>query len=125
MTLHQRVFAVACGLVLLGLIVELVRRRRLKEEFSFLWLVTGVGVVVLAVWHELVVWIARAIGAALPMSALFFFGLLFVIGINLHHAVRLSRFSDHLKDLTQEVVLLQDRLARVERTGGGENAREA
>ena len=125
MTLHQRIFAALCGLALFGLIVELVRRRRLKEEFSLLWLATGAGVVVLAVWHELAEWLARAIGAVLPVNALFFFGLLFLILINLHLAVKVSRVSDRLKDLTQEVVLLRDRPAGADRAGNGEGARDA
>lgn len=120
MTPHQRIAAVICGISLFILIVELVRRRKLKEEFSLLWMITGIGVVVLAVWHQLVQWLANLIGAALPMSALFFFGVLFLILINIHYAVKVSYLSDRLKNLSQEVTLLQDGLAEsaIDRDGG-------
>ncbi len=108
MTPHQRLTALVCGVCLFLLIVELVRRRKLKEEFSLLWMITGIGIVALAIWHQLVQWIATAIGAVLPMSALFFFGLIFLILINLHMSVRASALSDKIKDLTQEVALLRD-----------------
>lgn len=122
MTPHQRVAAAVFGLFLFLVIVELVRRRKLKEEFSLLWMITGIGVVVLAIWHELVQIIAGVIGAALPMSALFFFGVFFLILINIHFAVKVSRLSDRTKDLAQEVALLKGRLAEgrtdsIERAG--------
>ena len=46
-TPHQQVFAVIAAVVLLGFIVVLVRRRTIREEYSLLWLVTGIGILVL------------------------------------------------------------------------------
>jgi len=110
MTAHQRIVAFVLGVGLFLFIVELVRRRKLQEEYSLLWLITGATIAVLAVWHEIVVEITRLIGAALPMSTLFFFGLLFLIVINLHYSVKISGLSRRVKDLTQELALLRQRL---------------
>ena len=55
--------AAAVGAVLLlALIFELIRRRRLQERYALLWLATGIAVLVLAIWHDALEWIARASG---------------------------------------------------------------
>ena len=39
-----------------GLILELVRRRRLREEYSWLWLLTAAIMVLLVVWFRCSAW---------------------------------------------------------------------
>src|SRR3989442_1636035 len=53
MTPHQQFFAVLTSIIVFFLILELVRRRRLREEYSWLWLLTGAAMIVLAVWERL------------------------------------------------------------------------
>ena len=72
-------------------IVELVRRRRLKEEYSLLWILTALTLLVLSIWYGLLLKITDAIGAVLPSSTLFFFGTVFLLLMVLHFSVRVSR----------------------------------
>jgi hypothetical protein len=103
---RTRLVAVAGSLLLLLFIIELVRRRRLKEEYSFLWIVTALGLLVLAAWFELLQAITDAIGGVAPSSTLFFFGLLFVFLMLLHFSVRVSALERRLTALVQEIGLL-------------------
>jgi len=107
---NQRIFALIMGITIFLVIVDLVRRRRMRVEYSLLWLATGAALVVLGVWHQLVIHITKVIGAALPMSTLFFFGLIFLMLINLHYSVKISSLTDKINSLTQELALLKDRL---------------
>jgi hypothetical protein len=86
-------------------ILELVRRRRLKEEYSWLWLATGAGIVLLALWYDLLLLITNFIGAVLPTTTLFLFGMLFLVLINLHYAVKISALSDQVRRLAQELAI--------------------
>ena len=110
MLLRQKVFAIVLGIGLIIVIFELVRRRKLREEYSWLWMLTGVAILILALWHGLLVFITRLIGAALPASTLFFFGVFFLIIINLYFSVKLSTVTDQLSKVTQELALLRDRI---------------
>ena len=101
-----RILAIAGSLSILLVIVELVRRRRLKEEYSVLWIVTGLVLLVLSLWYELLLKITSLIGAVLPSSTLFFFGLTFVMLMLLHFAVRVSLLERRVMALAQEVGLL-------------------
>lgn len=100
-----RLVAIAGSLVLLLLIVDLVRRRRLKEEYSVLWVLTALALLVLSAWLPLLQWITNAIGGVAPSSTLFFFGLLFVFFMLLHFSLRVSTLERRLTTLVQEVGL--------------------
>ncbi len=101
-----RILAIAGSLSILLVIVELVRRRRLKEEYSVLWIITGLVLLVLSLWYELLLKITSLIGAVLPSSTLFFFGLTFVMLMLLHFSVRVSLLERRVMALAQEVGLL-------------------
>jgi hypothetical protein len=106
MTPTQRIFAIATSVATLVFIVELVRRRRLKEEYSWLWIVTGVGMVVLAAWYGLIERITHAIGAVTVTTTLFLFGLLFLLVISVHVTTVISKLTQQVRRLAQEIAIL-------------------
>ena len=106
MPIETRILAVAGSLFVLGLIIALVRRRQLKEEYSLLWILTAVVLLVLALWYELLLKVTDLIGAVLPSSTLFFFGLVFVLLMLLHFSVRVSMLERRITALVQEIGLL-------------------
>ena len=112
MPLRQKFMAILSAVVLMVLIFELVRRRKLREEYSWLWMLTGVTIFILAIWHDLLISITRLIGAVLPTSTIFFFGLFFLILINIYFSVKLSKLSDQVKELTQKLAILDEKVER-------------
>jgi hypothetical protein len=107
MTPAQRAFAIATSFAVLAFIVELVRRRRLKEEYAWLWVATTIGMFVLATWYGLLEWVSRLIGAVTVTTTLFIFALLFLLLINVHYSTVLSRLTEQLRRVTQELALLE------------------
>jgi len=107
MPLGQKALAISLSLGLLILIFELVRRRKLREEYSWLWMLTGVVVLVLATWHNLLLFITRLLGIALPISTIFLFGVFFLILINLYFSVKISTLATQVKELVQRQAILE------------------
>ena len=105
---NLRVVAIAGSLELLLFIIELVRRRRLKEEYSVLWVTTAVVLLLLAIWGGLLRSVTHAIGAISQASTLYFFGLIFVVFLLLHFSLRVSQLERRVIALLQEVALLGD-----------------
>jgi|GEM_PF-3158359 len=106
-----RVLAIAlCSAFLIAVLV-LVRRGRLREEYTPIWTVVAVGTLVLSLWFDALRLLTRAVGAWTPSSTLFFFGLVFLLTVCLNYAVRLSGLSLQVKLLAQEVALLRQKLA--------------
>ena len=112
MLVRQKVFAVLLSIGLMVLIFELVRRRKLREEYSWLWMLTGLVIFVLAVWYGLLLRVTHLIGAALPASTLFFFGVFFLILINLYFSVKISTLTDQVNKLVQNLAILNERIER-------------
>ena len=109
-TPHQRVFAILTAVAVFLLIVELVRRRRLREEYAWLWLLTGAGMILLVVWYELLLYITWAIGAGTPVTTLFLFSSLFLLVIAIHYSFIISKLSTQIKNLAQELAILREQV---------------
>ena len=101
------VLAICASAALLLYILEMVRRRRLREEYSILWLVGSVVILVLSVKRAWLEWIARAAGIAYPPSFLFLVGILFILLILIHFSITISRLYQMNKKMAQELALLK------------------
>lgn len=114
MTHTQRIFAIITSVLTLLAILELVRRRKLKEEYSWLWFLTTAVMVVLSSWYGLIEKLSRLIGAVTPTTTLFLFGLLFLLLISVHFSTVISRLTQQVRRLTQESALLRAELSEVQ-----------
>jgi hypothetical protein len=107
MSFHQKIFAIIASILLMLLVVELVRRRKLREEYSWLWLLTGGIIILLVVWYDLLLFITHLIGAIAPTTTLFIFGLLFLILISLHYSIQISKLSQQVREMAQQLAILR------------------
>jgi hypothetical protein len=102
---RQKILAAVCGISLLIVIVELVRRRKLRVEYSWLWIAAGVAIVIVGLNYSLLVRITDFIGAGFTSSTLFFFGIFFVLALCLQFSVKISKLETQVKNLAQELAL--------------------
>jgi hypothetical protein len=93
-------------LVLAG-IVELLRRRQLKEKYAVLWLIVGVVLVIFTAFPALLTRIASALGVAVPTNLLFFVAILFLVGVVLHLSWEASRLENETRKLAEDVAILR------------------
>ena len=121
-----RIAAVIATALMLGVVLELVRRRRLVERYALLWMVVALALLVLAIWNDLLGVAADLLGIAVPSNALFLaaFGVAFLL--LLHFSVITSRLSEETKILAQEVARLGEELqaTRALAADGDQAARE-
>jgi hypothetical protein len=120
--IRQKVFFLTIALLLLVVIVELIRRRRLRVEYSWLWIASGVTIIVLILRYDLLIWITGAVGAVVPTSTLFFLCILYLALLSLNYSVRLTALTRQVKELAQEVALLRAEEAQPPRPGGPRTA---
>jgi hypothetical protein len=109
--LKVSIAATVVSLVLVLVVFELIRSRRLRERYALLWLVTGFVLVVLSAWRGGLNTIAGWLGVrGYPPAVLFAVGLLFVILVLLHYSTVISRLSDQNVILAQRLALLEAKL---------------
>lgn len=114
----------AFGAVLLALyVLDLVRRRRLSEEYSLLWVIASVVIAVLGFSTPLLVWITRTLGVMGEASTVFAFGLAFAIAMLLYLSLKLSRLGFENHALTRELALLRHDFEESRRERAGEGGR--
>ena len=98
---------VAIGvLVALSIIVNMIRGKKLELRYALTWLLVGVGVLILDCFPQLITWISKQLGIASPINMLFFFGFCFSLVIIFVLTVAISRMSIRIKQLAQEMALL-------------------
>jgi hypothetical protein len=110
--LKVSIAATAASLVLVLVVFELIRSRRLRERYALLWLLTGLVLVVLSAWRGGLNTIAGWLGVrGYPPAVLFAVGLLFVIVVLLHYSTVISRLTDQNVVLAQRLALLEAELS--------------
>jgi hypothetical protein len=109
-----QLFAAVASVVLLGIVIELIRTRKLRERYALLWLATAGVIIVFAVWRSGLHNLSRALGIAYPPNALFVLAMLFVLVLLLHFSTVISKLTDRTTHLTQRLALLEERLREVE-----------
>jgi hypothetical protein len=114
------IIAAIAAIVLLVVIFELIRSRRLQERYAMLWLLSGAIIFVLAVWRGALSRLADLVGIAYPPSALFVILSFFILILLLHYSTVISRLSDQNRVLAQRLALLESRLRRQELGPSGE-----
>jgi hypothetical protein len=96
--------AVSAGL--LGLVVELVRRRRLTEEYSFLWIGCACALLALSLWRNVLDLTAAMLGVHYPPAVLLLVLTFFVVLASLYFSVVVSRQRQQIERLVEDVALL-------------------
>lgn len=102
----QKIFAGLVTTVVALVILEFARRRKLKEEYAWLWMLTAIGMAVLTTWYSLLEWLTHLIGAVTVTTTLFIFGLTFLLLICVQFSLVISRLTLQVRRLTQELAIL-------------------
>jgi hypothetical protein len=115
METRLQLLAIGASGILLLVLLELVRRRRLLERYALLWLFSAGVLLALSIWQSLLDWVATDVfGIKYPPNALFAVAFGFVLVLLLHFSLAVSRLSDQSKVLAQRLALLEERLHRQE-----------
>lgn len=117
--LKVSIIASIASLLLLLIVFELIRSRRLRERYAILWLVTGIVLLVLSAWRDALNTIAGWVGVTTyPPAVLFAVATIFILMVLLHYSTVLSKLSDQNVVLAQRLALLEQRSsAQVDRDG--------
>jgi hypothetical protein len=117
MPMRQKLFFLTIAVILLMVILELVRRRRLRVEYSWLWIASGCTIIFLIIRYDLLILLTELVGAAIPTSTLFFLCILYLALLSLNYSVRLTSLSQQVKELAQDLALLRAQRDDTEKRG--------
>ncbi|MCD5342540.1 DUF2304 domain-containing protein [Arthrobacter sp. AK04] len=107
------------ALAIVGVVFEMLRRKKLREKYAALWLFVGIGTLVLAAFPRLLTIVTEFSGVQLPSNLLFIISILLLLGVCLHLSWEISVVEDETRTLAEEVAILR---ALIEALPAAENA---
>jgi len=107
------VTTVLVGVLILGVILELLRRRRLREKYAALWLFTGCFVIVMALFPGGLDGVAGYVGVASGASLVLFLAVVFLLVIAMHLSWEVSELEEETRSISEEIALLRMELERL------------
>ena len=113
--LRQKIFALVFIVFFMILTIELIRRRALKERYAILWVVASFVLIPIVMSHKLVAKISGLLGIAYVPLTILLTGILFLILINLHFSVALSRHRENEIKLTTKLTEQQEKIEALEK----------
>lgn len=113
--LRTQIFVIVLGLVMLLFILNMVRRKQLREQYSLLWILSATVLTLSAVFIDGVDRLAHAIGIYYPPAFLFLIAILLVLTLQFHFSTVISSLREQNKQLTQDVGILAAELDEMKR----------
>lgn len=111
------VFGMLASVVTLVVIIELVRQRKLREDYSLLWLATAIVLILLSVFRPLLDQLAALIGViTYPPAALFLVAIIFMLFILLHFSIVVTKLARENKAIAQEMAILRWELTQAQKS---------
>ncbi|WP_425860693.1 DUF2304 domain-containing protein [Arthrobacter sp. TWP1-1] len=105
--------ALLLAIAIVALVLEMLRRKKLREKYATLWLFVGALTVVLAAFPHLLNVAADLVGVQLPSNLLFILSILLLLGVCLHLSWELSGVEDETRTLAEEVAILRTQIERI------------
>ena len=110
---RSTIFMVGASIIALLVVLELVRRRHLSEEYSLLWLGTALVMLVVGAWRDLLHSLAALVNIHHPPNLLFLLAALFLLFIQLYFSTVITRLTRESKEAAQQIALLRQELSRL------------
>ena len=106
MSTAAQILTILIGIGGFILVLVLVRKGYLKERFAAIWLLIGIGMILLALFRPLLDSLSEALGIQSGTTTLFMIAILVILGVLLQLSIAMSRAEDKIRDLAEAVALL-------------------
>jgi hypothetical protein len=114
MTFTSYLFGILSAALILIVVVELLRRRHLRERHAVWWFVAGVVALVVGIFPASLEWAARAVGVEVPTNLVFFSGIAVLFLVCLQHSSELTQLESKTRTLAERLAILELRLNEID-----------
>jgi hypothetical protein len=115
MSLGSYLFGIFAALLTLGVVIELLRRRQLRERHAIWWLIGGTLALVIGVFPSTLDWAAKLFGIGVPTNLVFFVSIAILILVCLQHSAELTRLESKTRKLAELSALQDLRISELEK----------
>lgn len=119
MNVTSYVFSIAASLLALGVVIDRLRRRRLRERHAVWWLVAGVVALVVSVFPQIIAGAADLLGVVEPSNLAFFASIVVIFLVCVQFSAELTDLEDKVRRLAEETAMQDLRLHDLEKRLSG------
>jgi hypothetical protein len=105
--LRAQLFVILLGLLVLLFVLNQVRRKKIREEYSLLWILSAAVLVLSATFIKGVEKLSHLVGIYYPPAFLFLVAILMVMVLQFHFSTVISTLREQNKNLTQDLGILE------------------
>ncbi|WP_243063508.1 DUF2304 domain-containing protein [Humibacter sp. RRB41] len=115
MTTASYVLGVVASLLVLIIVIEMLRRRRLRERHALWWLIAGILALIAGIFPKTLEWAAQLVGVQLPTNLVFFVGIAILFLVCLQHSAELTTVEAKTRTLAEQSAMQELRIRELER----------
>lgn len=108
------IFGIVGSLVMLGIVLEMLRRRKLRERHALWWLFAGVIALIAGIFPNTVMALSEFLGFESPINLIFFSSFFVLFLVALQHSSELTELESHNRLLVERLTLLEAKLEKIE-----------
>lgn len=123
MSLMSYIFGIVSAALVLIVVIEMLRRRRLRERHAIWWLIAGVLALIAGVFPATLAWAASLIGIEIPINLVFFVGIAILFLVCLQHASELTNLESKTRTLAERVSIMELQLRAFRGEGSSDDER--
>jgi hypothetical protein len=104
---RTKLMVVCIGIALLLIVLNMVRRGHVREQYALLWILACVVLILSAVFSNLLDRFSHLVGIFYPPAFLFLLAILLLVVLQVHFSVVVSSLREQNKTLVQELGILE------------------
>jgi hypothetical protein len=101
------ILGILAALLTLAVVIEMLRRRRLRERHAIWWLIAGLLALIVGVFPSTLAWAANLVGVQVPTNLVFFVSIAILFLVCLQHSAELTRLEAKTRTLAERVAMLE------------------
>jgi hypothetical protein len=105
---------VLAALLTFAVVIEMLRRRRLRERHVIWWLLATTLALIAGIFPETLVWVASLVGVQVPSNLVFFIGIAVLVLVCIQHSAELTELESETRALAERAALLDLRIRELE-----------
>ena len=110
----SQILGICAAVLVLFVVIELLRRRHLRERHAIWWFVAGLLALVAGVFPQALEWSAELVGIEVPSNLIFFLSIAVLFMVCLQHSAELTELESKTRDLAEQSALLELRVRQLE-----------
>jgi hypothetical protein len=112
---RTQVIMLLIGVAMLLFVLNMVRRKQIREQYSLLWIITAVVITFAAIFIRYVERLSHLVGVYYPPAFLFLLAILLLFVLQFHVSTVISSLREQNRSLVQDVGLLANEVRELRR----------